>query len=214
MARTKNTTKFDRAKAKHKPRMAKPSLVSKNKKTAGSMYQRGEDIDFNELTHKVTCGKYEGCKGKHLSKDAKGNVVLLVLINARGNPMRVPTEIALTENELQDVNSDDMLSFICADGQEEEDRSLTSYEKTEWKCIKCGGTNTNEGSFCINVLGGEKVCGAAKPFDGNFQGWGDCFKVSVLVGHTIVPLLFDPFISAHEFCLITANSHSRYELGL
>ena len=176
MARTKNTTKIDRAKAKHKPRVAKASLV---KKTAGRKYQRqrGEGVDFKDVTHKVYAGKYKGCKGKILSKDEEGNAVFLVLINARGNPMRVPMEITLTENKLQDVNSDDMLSFIDTEGQEEEDPSTLAHDKEEWTCNECGGTNTNEGSFCNNVLGGEKVCGAVKPFEGKIQGWGNLFKV-------------------------------------
>ena len=176
MVRTKNTTKCVRP--NHKPRVAKASLVTKTKKTSGRTYKRGEDVNFSELTHKVTCGAYEGYKGKLISKDTEGNVVFLVLINARGTTMKVTKKIALTENELQGVNSADMLSLVNVDGQEEEDSSLLAFEKTEWNCGKCNGSNTNDGSFCNNVLGG-KVCGAAKPSDGKILGWGNCFKVSV-----------------------------------
>ena len=198
MARTKNTTKCVRP--KHKARVAKASLVSKNKKISGRTYKRGKGVDFDELTHKVTCGAYEGYKGKLISKDAEGNVVFLVLMNARGKTMKEAMEIALTFDELQGVDSSDMLSLVNVDDQEEEDSSLLAFEKTEWKCGKCNGLNTNDGSSCNNVLGG-KVCGAAKPFDGKILGWGNFFKVSVL------SFLYrcDSVIPAHKFSLITAK---------
>eukprot|EP00984_Skeletonema_dohrnii_P021629 scaffold10854_cov155-Skeletonema_dohrnii-CCMP3373.AAC.9 len=171
MARTKNSTKCERP--KHKPRVTKASLVSKQKKT---LYKRGEVVNFSELTHKVRCGSYEGSKGKLLSKDSDGNVAFLLLINARGRTMKEAKEITLSENELVDVNSADMLSLVSVDGEEEEDRTLLAFEKTKWTCGTCNGTNTNDGSACNNVLEGGKVCGAYKPSDGKKLGWGDCFQ--------------------------------------
>lgn len=182
MAKTKNSTKC--AMPKHKPRVtrkqhvAKTSLVSKKKTSSGRTYKRGEDVDFNELTHKVTCGGYVGFKGQLLSKDSEGNATFCLLINPRGKAMKESKEITLNVNDLEDVNSADMLSLVNVDGAEEEDKALLEYEKKTWECGTCKTKNSNEGSYCIQLHGG-KVCGAPKPFDGKFLGWGGCFKVSV-----------------------------------
>lgn len=180
MARTKNSSKCD--KPKHKSRMTKASFVSKNKiKMTGRTYNRGEKVDFSELTHRVSCGSYEGYKGKLLHKDSEGNVAFVLLVNGREKTMKEAVEIVLTENELEDVNRADMLSLVGVAGQEEEDRSLLAYEKKTWECPKCNATNTNEGSWCNNVLEGGKVCSEPKKSEGNNLGWGDCFKVSAIV---------------------------------
>ena len=178
MARTKNSTKCD--KPKHKSRVTKASFVAKKTmNTAGRTYKRCEKVDFSELTHKITCGRYEGYKGKLLHKDSEGSVALLLLVNAREKTMKEAVEIVLAENELEDVNRADMLSLVDVDGQEEEDKSLLEFEKTTWECFKCNAMNTNDGSFCNNVLEGGKVCSEPKKSEGINLGWGDCFKVSV-----------------------------------
>ncbi len=178
MARTKNSSNCD--KPKHKARVTKASFVAKNQiKMTGRTFNRGDKVDFDELTHRVSFGGYEGAQGKLLRKESEGNVVFLLLKNARGNTMKEAKEIVLAENDLEEVDTADMLSLVGVDGQEEEDRSLLAYEKKTWKCPKCNSINTNEGSFCNNVLEGGKVCSEPKKSEGNILGWGDCFKVSV-----------------------------------
>ena len=146
MARTKNSTKCDMP--KHKSRMTKASFVAKNKiKMTGRTFNRGEKVDFSELTHRVIAGAYGGYKGRLLHKDSEGNVAFLLLVNAREKTMKEAVEIVLAENELENVNRADMLSLVGVDGQEEEDRSLLAYEKKTWECPKCNAINTNEGSW-------------------------------------------------------------------
>ena len=174
MAKTKNSTKS--AKPKYRSRRVKATLSTKNG-APGRTYKRGEDVDFGELTHKITCGPYIGWKGRRIGEDPDGNVAFLLRINSRGKTMRVPTEITLDETDLEEVNSGDMLSLVNVEGVDEEDKALMTYEQTTWTCSKCNGTNTNDGSYCINVIGG-KVCNSVKPHDGKVLGWGDCFKVS------------------------------------
>ncbi len=178
MARTKNSSKCDRP--KHKARVTKASFVAKNQiKMTGRTFNRGEKVEYSELTHRVTSGAYKGSQGKLLRKESEGNVTFLLLRNARGNTMKEANEIVLAENDLEEVDRADMLSLVGVDGQEEEDRSLLAYEKKTWKCPKCNAINTNEGSWCNNVLEGGKVCSGTKKSEVNNLGWGDCFKVSV-----------------------------------
>jgi hypothetical protein len=144
MAKTKNST--DCAMPKHKPRVArkhqvaKASLVSKKKTSPNRTYKRREDVKFDELTHKVTCGGYEGFKGKLLSKNSEGKVgkvTFCLLINPRGKAMKEPQKISLSENTLEEVNSTDVLSLVNVDvEEEEEDKALLEYEKKTWECGK------------------------------------------------------------------------------
>ena len=179
MAITKNTTKCTRP--KHNSRVGrkniKATLVSKSNKPARITHKRGKEVDFNELSHRVTAGKYEGFKGKLLGKDSEGNVTFRLLINPRGKAVKEASEITVHEDLLEEVNSNDMLSLVPVGGEEEEDRALIAFENTTWECGKCNGLNNNDGSICNNLVGG-KVCGAHKQHDGKILGWGGCFKVS------------------------------------
>lgn len=61
------------------------------------------------------------------------------------------------------------------EGDESEDEDIIKYEKQKWSCEACGAKNTNEGSYCINLIEG-KVCGANKPSKIDPKGWGETFK--------------------------------------
>ena len=186
MAKTKNTTRC--TKPRHKKRVSrKHSVVSKSNKSGRLTHKRGEGVDFGELSHTVTKGNYAGFKGKLLGKTSEGNVTFCLLINPRGKPVKEATEIVVHESFLTDVNSNDMIALVGVgvEGQEEEDPKLVAYEKTTWMCNKCNGVNSNDGSMCINLVGG-KVCAAIKPSDGNILGWGDCFKVSCVIFFVLI----------------------------
>jgi hypothetical protein len=144
-------------------------------------------VDFSELSHTVAKGNYAGFKGKLLGKTSEGNVTFCLLINPRGKPVKEATEIVVHESFLTGVNSNDMIALVGVgvEGQEEEDPKLVAYEKTTWMCNKCNGVNSNDGSMCINLVGG-KVCAAIKPSDGNILGWGDCFKVSCVIFFVLI----------------------------
>ena len=208
MAKTKNTSKC--TVPKHKQRVTKKTIVSSKTKVLSktrissprggcTSYKRGEEVDFSELSHKIIGhGKYHGFKGRLPGSDSDsssfpsftgtgtGNnddvVKFLLLINQRGMTMKDPIEITIPKDQLEEVNSGDMFSFIKGNC-DEEDKALLEYEKGTWECSKCNGMTSNEGSYCQNEVagrGGEKeVCGAPKPFDGKYLGWDGCFKVKV-----------------------------------
>lgn len=82
-----------------------------------------------------------------------------------------------TSDHRTKTSLDNMLKSMKSQTErdESEDEAFIKYEEQKWGCPACQFENTNEGSYCTNIING-KACGTNRPSKIDPKGWGDTFK--------------------------------------
>ena len=82
-----------------------------------------------------------------------------------------------TSDHRTKTSLDNMLKLMNSQTKrdEAEDEAFIKYEQETWACPSCQYENTNDGSYCTNVING-RVCGTNRPSKVDPKGWGDTFK--------------------------------------
>jgi hypothetical protein len=133
-----------------------------------------EEIDFEDVTHRVTSGEFESYEGFMTSGEDDSPVILRLIKNQSGHKMKSALTRAFKKTEVRELDSYDMLSFIDAKTAGEEDEALIKYEQQRWECPKCQHSNSNDAGYCSKMVEGKR-CGGTKQCEK--KSWTGCFQV-------------------------------------
>ncbi len=131
-----------------------------------------DTVDFKNVTHRVTSGEFESYEGFMTSGEDDSPVILRLIKNQSGHKMRSAMTRAFEKTEVEELDSYDMLAFIDAKTDGEEDEALIKYEQQCWECPKCQHSNSNDAGYCPKMVEGKR-CGGTKQCEK--KSWTGCF---------------------------------------
>ena len=131
-----------------------------------------DTVDFKNVTHCVTSGEFESYEGFMTSGEDDSPVILRLIKKQSGHKMRSAMTRAFEKTEVEELDSYDMLAFIDAKTDGEEDEALIKYEQQCWECPKCQHSNSNDAGYCPKMVEGKR-CGGTKQCEK--KSWTGCF---------------------------------------
>jgi len=183
---------------------AKTATPTRAQRVLKKTSKRGENVDYADLSHKVTAGVYEGFSGKLVTEEdlaahkfggmsiiddtneekqmkqfGEGVVSLCLLKNKRGNKPRESKIVTFKTSEVEELGLEDMFHYISNGDDEEEDEGVIEAEKKLWTCASCNHKNTHDAGYCgRRIDNGTQFgtsCGEPRGREVMSEGWAGCF---------------------------------------
>ena len=113
---------------------------------------------LTDLTHVVTSGKFESCKGIKICADEK-SIWLCLISDECDHKMDQTQTICLRKSQVQELDSYNFIASINTANVEDEDNVWVKYEEQCWECPKCWHYITNDAGLCTNIVEGVQCWG-------------------------------------------------------
>ena len=116
---------------------------------------------LTDLTHVVTSGKFESCKGIKICADEK-SIWLCLISDECDHKMDQTQTICFRKSQVQELDSYNFIASINTANVEDEDNEWVKYEEQCWECPKCWHYITNDAGLCINIVEGVQCWGTKR----------------------------------------------------
>ena len=116
---------------------------------------------LTDLTHVVTSGKFESCKGIKICADEK-SIWLCLISDECDHKMDQTQTICFRKSQVQELDSYNFIASINTANVEDEDNVWVKYEEQCWECPKCWHYITNDAGLCINIVEGVQCWGTKR----------------------------------------------------